>query len=84
MEPTLMIFDANVHVVSNSVKDCKDHHDCDGKMLMDMLNREGIILLSNADLCKEIVTRVDLRNGHQSTLELALCNIFMLDKIKEI
>ena len=27
MEPMLMIFDANVHVGSNAVKDCKDHED---------------------------------------------------------
>ena len=82
MEPMLMIFDANVHVGSNAIKDCKDHQDWGGKMLMDILNREGIILLNNADLCKGIVTRVDPRNGHQSTLDLALCNILMLDKVK--
>ena len=39
-----------VHVGSNSIKDCKDDQDWGGKMLLDMLNSEEIVLLNNADL----------------------------------
>ena len=70
----LMIIDANVHVGSAGISRCKDKQDWAGKVLLSLLKEEGIILLNDQSICKGVVTRVDPRNGTESTIDLALCN----------
>ena len=81
-EPMLLVCDANVHVGSDGVKNCKDAQDWGGKMLLSMLKDEGLVLLNDVSSCKGVVTRVDPRNGHKSTIDLAICNTFMLPNVK--
>ena len=83
-EPMIMIFDANVHVGSNGIKTCKDQDDWGGRQLMSMIRDEGLTLLNDLELCSGTVTRVDPRNGHESTIDLAVCNTFMLDKVVDM
>ena len=35
------------------------------------------------DMCDGVVTRVDPRNGTKSTIDLAVCNTFMMDKVEK-
>ena len=82
-EGMLLICDANVHVGSG-IAGCKDNQDWAGKMLLELIEDEGLCLVNREDICKGIVTRVDPRNGTKSTLDLAICNEFMLSHITEM
>ena len=75
-EKMLMVFDSNVHV-GEAIKNCKDKQDWGGRMLMEVIKRENLILLNNTDICEGVITRVDPRNGNTSTLDLVICNKIM-------
>ena len=83
-EPMLLICDSNVHVGGIEIDGCKDAQDWGGKELMAMVKEEGLILVNSLDLCEGVVTRVDPRNGTESTLDLAICNSLMLQKISRM
>ena len=53
-------------------------------MLLTLLKDEGIILLNDRDVCKGMVTRVDPRNGTESSIDLALCNSLLVDSVKNV
>ena len=80
-EAMLMIFDANVHVGGKWINGCCDQEDWGGKILMEMITNESLSLINNMELCDGIVTRIDPRNGTCTTIDLAICNSFMLDKL---
>ena len=42
------------------------------------------VVLNALDLCEGIVTRIDPRNGKGSTIDFAICNQFMSNKIMEM
>ena len=76
--------DANVHVGSEAIAKCRDKQDWGGKMLMSMIEKDGLTLVNNLDICNGVVTRVDPRNGSESTLDLVICNTFMDNDIKSM
>ena len=80
-ESMLIIFDANVHVGSEGVSKCEDKQDVGGRMLLSLVKEEGLTNINDLEICNGIVTRVDPRNGTRSTIDLAICNTFMADKI---
>ena len=80
----LMICDANVHVGGDVIPGCCDAQDWGGKELFSMLREEGLILVNSRDICDGIVTRVDPRNGSVSTIDLAICNSYMIDRISSM
>ena len=80
-EGMLVIFDSNVHV-GDEIKNCMDKKDWGGKLAIEMIKNENLILLNKTDLCKGIVTRIDPRNGKESTIDLAIiCNRIMAQKV---
>ena len=79
----LMIFDSNVHVGSNGIKSCRDKQDWDGRVLLEIVKEEDLVLLNGLDICTGVVTRVDPRNGNESTLDLAICNEIMEEMIRK-
>ena len=83
-EGMLIIFDANVHVGSQGIGECNDAQDWGGKMMMSLIVEEGLTIVNNLDLCQGIVTRIDPRNGTKSTIDLAVCNTFMMKKIVDM
>ena len=83
-EGMLMIFDSNVHVGTEGVGACKDIQDAGGKMLMSIVKEEGLTVVNNLALCEGVVTRVDPRNGTKSTIDLAICNTYMIDKLDKM
>ena len=83
-EGMLLILDANVHVGSEGVSACKDSQDAGGKILLSMVKEEGLTIINNLGLCDGVVTRVDPRNGTKTTIDLAICNTFMIDKIEKM
>ena len=83
-EPWLLVFDANVHVGGEVIDGCEDKQDWGGKKLLEMVNDEGLTIVNSLDLCHGIVTRVDPRNGTESSIDLALCNTFMLQYVVEM
>ena len=66
-----MIFDANVHVGADGVNGCEDSQDWGGVLLLSLVASEGLTIVNNLDLCDGVVTRVDPRNGKESTIDLA-------------
>ena len=83
-ECMLLIFDANVHVGKEGVSACDDIQDAGGKMLLSVVKDEGLTIVNNLSLCNGVVTRVDPRNGTKSTIDLAICNTFMMDKLDQM
>ena len=83
-EPMLLICDANVHVGGGVIKGCNDIQDWGGKELWSVIQEEGLRLVNAMDICSGVVTRVDPRNGSESTLDLAICNGFLVDKLSEM
>ena len=79
-ECMLIIFDANVHV-GDVIKGCADKQDWGGKEIMKLVNDENLTLLNSLDLCSGVITRVDPRNGKGSSIDLAICNQFFIDKV---
>ena len=80
-EPMLLICDANVHVGNVTIKGCKDSQDWGGKEFMSVIQDENLILINALDICSGVVTRVDPRNGNQSTIDLAICNSLMMELV---
>ena len=83
-EGMIIVFDANVHVGHEGINKCEDVQDVGGRMLMSVVRDEGLTIVNNMDLCDGVVTRVDPRNGTKSSIDLALCNTFMLDKVDKM
>ena len=83
-EGMLLVCDANVHVGAPGIPNCNDKQDWGGVELLDLIDSEGLYLLNREELCRGVVTRVDPRNGTKSTLDLAICNEFMIDGITEM
>ena len=83
-EPMVLMCDANVHVGGVEIDGCEDAQDWGGKEFMGMLKDEGLTLINSSDLCTGVVTRIDPRNGRKSTIDLAVCNTFMLNKITKM
>ena len=83
-EPMILICDANVHVGGGIIEGCSDLQDWGGKELWSMIHDEGLSLINAMDKCSGVVTRVDPRNGTKSTIDLAICNAFMVDKINKM
>lgn len=83
-EPMMLICDANVHVGGEEISGCQDSQDWGGKELMCMIREEGLTLLNGLELCSGVVTRVDPRNGTKSSIDLAICNTFMIGKIEKM
>ena len=51
---------------------------------MEVVMEEQLILGNGLDICEGIVARVDPRNGTCTTLDLALCNSFMVDSLQSM
>ena len=83
-EGMLLICDANVHVGGAGVPGCADKQDWAGAELLNLIDHEGLYLLNREKVCKGIVTRIDPRNGTKSTLDLAICNEFMISEVKDL
>ena len=83
-EPMLIICDANVHLGGGVIKGCGDVQDWGGKELWSMIEEEGLSLINAMEKCSGVVTRVDPRNGSESTLDLAICNGFMVEKVSKM
>ena len=80
-ESVIMIFDANVHVGSTCINGCLDKQDRGGKLLMQIVEEENLVLLNKEDICAGVVTRVDPRNGKGSTIDYAICNQFFMSMV---
>ena len=83
-ESMLMVFDANVHVGAQGIKQCKDMQDMGGKMLLSVVKEEGLTIVNDLTICSGTVTRVDPRNGTLSTIDLAICNTFMMERLEQM
>ena len=83
-EGMLLMLDANVHVGTEGVSACEDSQDTGGKMLLSVIKEEGLTIVNNLNLCDGVVTRVDPRYGTNSTIDLAICNTYMMDKIEKM
>ena len=83
-EATILIFDANAHVGKDVISGCNEEQDWAGKMLLELIDDENLILLNALELCEGVITRVDPRNGNGSTIDYAVCNQFMSSKIMEM
>ena len=83
-EPMVLACDANVHVGKQGIKGCNDVQDWGGEVFLEMIESEGLILLNNLDLCNGVVTRVDPRDGNESTIDLVICNTYMIRSVKKM
>ena len=83
-EGMMILFDANVHVGNEGIAKCKDKQDYGGEILINLVKDEGLTIVNNLDLCEGVVTRVDPRNGTASSIDLVICNTFMLDKVEKM
>ena len=79
-EGMILICDANVHI-GEAIPGCTDKQDWGGAELIKLVDSEGLHLLNREDVCHGVVTRVDPRNGTKSTLDLAICNEFMIRQV---
>ena len=77
-EGMLLVFDANVHVGGAGIPGCNDKKDWGGEEMLKLIDNEGLYLLNREEICEGIVTRVDPRNGTKTTIDLAICNEFMI------
>ena len=82
-EGMILICDANVHI-GREIPGCQDVQDWAGAEMLHMIREEGLHLLNSEKLCEGIVTRVDPRNGTKSTLDLAICNEFMIAEVQKM
>ena len=83
-EGMLLVLDANVHVGKEVIKGGIEDQDWGGSEFMNLVEDENLVLMNVLDLCSGIITRVDPRNGKGSTIDLALCNQFLVNKVKEM
>ena len=51
---------------------------------MKMVTEENLVLINALDLCYGTITRVDPRNGKGSTIDLALCNQFLINNVMKM
>ena len=82
-EGMLLVCDANVHI-GGEIPGCQDKQDWAGAEMLQLIREEGLHLLNSAKLCEGVVTRVDPRNGTKSTLDLAICNEFMIAEVEKM
>ena len=80
-EAMLIVFDANVHVGSEGINGCEDVQDWGGQKLLSLVRNEGLTIINNSEKCEGLVTRVDPRNGSKTTIDLAICNTFMVNDV---
>ena len=83
-EGIIMIMDANVHVGGSVINGCDDEQDWGGKVLMDIINEENLVLMNSEDICSGVITRIDPRNGHGTTLDLVIVNKYVHSKVNEV
>ena len=83
-ESIVMVFDANVHVGDTCIKGCPDKQDWGGKLLMQIVEEENLIVLNMEDICTGVITRIDQRNGKGSTIDYAICNQFFVSKVSKM
>ena len=83
-EGMVLVCDANVHVGGAEIPRCEDVQDWAGGELASIIRAEGLHLLNSKKLCEGVVTRVDPRNGTRTTIDLAICNEFIIDKIQNM
>ena len=83
-EGMLLVCDANVHVGGEGIPGCDDKQDWGGSKVLEMIDSEGLYLVNREEICTGVVTRVDPRNGTESTLDLAICNEQMMGDITEM
>ena len=83
-ESMIAIMDVNAHVGSEGVYGCQDTQDWCGKQILELIKEEDLILVNNTDKCRGIVTRVDPRNGTETTIDLAICNKKTFDVVVEM
>ena len=83
-EGMLIVFDANVHLGREVLKNVAEKQDWGGKELMKLVGEENLIVLNALDICSGNITRIDPRNGNGTTIDLAICNQFLVDKVPEM
>ncbi len=83
-EGMIILCDSNVHVGGEGIEGCDDTQDWAGKELLDMIHEEGLYLVNNNEICHGIVTRVDPRNGTKSSIDLVICNEYMVEQIENM
>ena len=83
-ELMIAIMDVNVHVGNEGIKGCKDNQDWCGKRMLEIISEEKLILINDTNKCSGIVTRVDPRNGKESSIDLAICNQKTFDVVIEM
>ena len=83
-EGMVLVCDANVHVGKDGISTCNDEQDWGGVKILELIDSEGLYLVNREKICKGVVTRVDPRNGTKSTLDLAICNEYMIDDFTEM
>ena len=81
-EGIIMAFDANVHVGGQVIAGCLDAQDWAGKLLVELIEDEDLVLVNATDICEGVITRVDPRSGKGSTIDLVICNSAMMECIK--
>ena len=83
-EGMIMMFDANVHVGGDVITGDIDKQDWGGKLLMDIIEEEGLILMNKENNCSGVITRVDPRNGKGSCLDLVVVNRYVYKDIMAV
>ena len=83
-EGMLLICDANVHIGSPGIPGCHDKQDWGGGELLKLIEDEGLYLLNREEICQGVVTRVDPRYGTKTTIDLAICNEYMIEEVLEM
>ena len=81
-EGMIMAFDANVHVGADNIPGCTDLQDWGGRLLMEIIESENLFLLNASEKCVGVVTRLDPRNGKESTIDLVICNSYIVGNLK--
>ena len=66
------------------IKGVIEKQDSAGKELVKLINDENLVLLNSLELCSGVITRIDPRDGSGSTIDLAICNQFMIDKVMDM
>ena len=73
-----------MHVGGEVIKGVIEKQDSAGKELVKLINDENLVLLNSLELCSGVITRIDPRDGSGSTIDLAICNQFMIDKVMDM
>ena len=83
-EGMLIVFDANVHIGKEIITGGIEEQDWGGKELMKLVKDENLVVLNTKDLCSGIITRIDPRYGTGTTIDLAISNQFLVEKVFEM